>query len=243
MFFPLKDDNPRSRIGFQYVTVALIALCVIVYFYQATLADLAALKFIYGFGFVPVTLFGELSLAPELYRVPPWATLFTSMFLHGDLLHLIGNMAFLWIFGDNIEDALGHVRFFLFYFACGVAATFAHGLFEPLSEVPTIGASGAISGVLGAYIMLFPRRGVWIFFFYIVRRVPAWGALGLWIGLQVLYATVLNDPQSSTAWWAHIGGFIAGVILIVFIRPRGVRLFDRGHGLTAHGPWGRRHRR
>lgn len=240
MFFPLKDDNPRSRIGFQYVTVGLITLCVVVFLYQMTLKDLPAVAFLYSYGLIPVTLFHEVDLAPEFYRVPPWATLFTSMFLHGDLMHLVGNMAFLWIFGDNIEDALGHARFFLFYFLCGVAAGLSQGLIDPLSEVPMIGASGAISGVLGAYLMLYPKRGVWIFFFYIVRRVPAWGALGFWIGLQVLYATVLNDPNATTAWWAHIGGFIAGLVLIVPMRPRGVPLFDRGQVVPPHGPWGRR---
>jgi membrane associated rhomboid family serine protease len=241
MFIPLKDDNPHARIGFQGVTVAIMALCAVAFLYQRSLADVEQARFVFSYGLIPATLFGDASLPPELYRVPPWGTLFTSMFLHGGVGHLIGNLLFLWIFGDNIEDALGHARFVVFYLACGVAAGALHGLIDPASEVPTIGASGAISGVMGGYLVLYPRRGVWVqIVFLFVRRVPAWGALGVWIGLQVLNATLLAAPESDTAWWAHIGGFIAGALLVIPLRRRGVPLFDRGYSGPARGPWGRR---
>lgn len=241
MFIPLKDDNPRSRIGFQGVTVTIIALCVLAFFYQLSLPGLEQTRFVFSYGLIPATLFGDASLPLELYRVPPWVTLATSMFLHGGVLHIAGNLLFLWIFADNIEDALGHGRFAVFYLACGLAAGVLHGLIDPASEVPTIGASGAISGVMGGYLVLYPRRGVWVqIAFTMVRRVPAWGALGFWIGLQVLNATLLASPESNTAWWAHIGGFIAGALLVIPMRRRDVPLFDRGYRGPGSGPWGRR---
>lgn len=241
MFIPLKDDNPRSRIGFQGVTVSIMALAAVVFLYQLTLPEMEQVRFVYSYGLIPATLFGDASLPPELHRVPPWVTLFTSLFLHGGILHIVGNMLFLWIFADNIEDALGHVRFVAFYLLCGVASGTLHGLIDPASEVPTIGASGAISGVMGGYLVLYPRRGVWVqIVFTMVRRVPAWGALGFWIGLQVLNATLFADPQSTTAWWAHIGGFVAGALLVVPLRRPGVPLFDRGYQGPRRGPWSRR---
>jgi membrane associated rhomboid family serine protease len=241
MFLPLKDDNPRSRIALQIVTFGIIGLCVLAFLYQITQSEIGQQRFVYSFGFIPVTLFGEARLPAELAEVPPWATLLTSMFLHGNFMHILGNMLFLYIFGDNIEDALGHFRFIVIYFACGLAASLLHGAMDPASEVPTIGASGAISGVLGAYLVLYPRRGVWVLiFFRFVQRVPAWSALGFWAGLQVLNATVLADPQSNTAWWAHIGGFVAGIILVVPLRRAGVKLFDRDYRAPTPGPWDRR---
>jgi membrane associated rhomboid family serine protease len=241
VFLPLRDDNPRSRIGLQVVTITILTLSVLVFLYQITLPEAEQQAFVYGFGFVPVTLFGELSLPPELYRIPPWATLFSSMFLHGGVMHIAGNMLFLWIFADNIEDALGHIRFVVFYFLCGLAAALLHGAVDPASEVPTIGASGAISGVLGGYLMLYPRRGVWVLIlFRFTTRMPAWGVLGLWAGLQVLNATLLADSTSNTAWWAHIGGFLAGALLVIPLRRRDIPLFDRNYSGPTRGPWTRR---
>lgn len=241
MFIPLKDDNPRSRIEFQHVTVAIMVLCGLAFLYQITRSDIEQARVVFGYGLIPITLLGDAALPPELYRVPPWVTLLTSMFLHGGVLHIVGNLLFLWVFADNIEDALGHVRFAFFYLACGLAAGVLHALIDPASEIPTIGASGAISGVMGGYLVLYPRRGVWVQIVFLwVRRVPAWGALGVWIGLQVLNATLLASPESNTAWWAHIGGFVAGAILVVPLRRRGVPLFDRGYRGPGGGPWGRR---
>lgn len=240
MFFPLKDDNPRSRIGFQAVTVGAMGFCVLVFLYQLTLSDVDQARLFYSYGLIPATLLGDAHLSPELERIPSWATLFTSMFLHGGILHIAGNMLFLWVFGDNVEDALGHVRFVLFYVLCGAAAGLLHAAIDPASEVPTIGASGAISGVLGAYLVLYPRRGIWVQIFYVmVRRLPAWGVLGAWAGLQVVNATILGDGASNTAWWAHIGGFVAGAILVIPLRRAGVPLFEgRVPGIN-RGPWSR----
>ncbi|MBM3484348.1 MAG: rhomboid family intramembrane serine protease [Alphaproteobacteria bacterium] len=240
MFIPLKDDNPRSRIGLQAVTIAFLAICVLVFLYQLTLSEIEQARLFYSYGLIPATLLGDAQLSPELERVPSWATLLTSMFLHGGFLHIAGNMLFLWVFGDNIEDALGHVRFIVFYVLCGLAAGLLHAAIDPSSEVPTIGASGAISGILGGYLVLYPRRGVWVQIFYlIVRRFPAWGVLGAWIGLQVINATIVNDPGANTAWWAHIGGFIAGAILVVPLRRAGVPLFEGRVPQTFKGPWSR----
>ena len=240
MFIPLKDDNPRSRIGLQAVTIAFLAICVLVFLYQLTLSEVEQARLFYSFGLIPATLLGEGQLAPDLERIPPWATLFTSMFLHGGFLHIAGNMLFLWVFGDNIEDALGHVRFVVFYVLCGLAAGLLHAAIDPSSDVPTIGASGAISGILGGYLVLYPRRGVWVQIFYlIVRRFPAWAVLGAWAGLQVVNATLVNDPGANTAWWAHIGGFIAGAVLVVPLRRAGVPLFEGRVPETFKGPWSR----
>ena len=235
MFIPLRDDNPLSRIPFQYVTVALIAASTGIFLFQITAPSPEGV--VYSLGFIPAVLFGQAELAPELYLVPPWATLFTSMFLHGGWFHLIGNMLFLWIFGDNIEDSMGHGRFIVFYLLCGLAAAFAQAGVDPASEVPMIGASGAISGVLGAYLVLHPRKGIWMLFWWLVFvrtfRLPAFVVLGFWIGLQVLSAAVTADQEAGVAWWAHIAGFVAGALLIVPFRHPSVPLFDR----LRRGPW------
>jgi membrane associated rhomboid family serine protease len=236
MFIPLRDDNPLSRIPFQYVTVALIAASTGIFLFQITAPSPEGV--VYSLGLIPAVLFGQAELAPELYLVPSWATLFTSMFLHGGWFHLIGNMLFLWIFGDNIEDSMGHGRFIVFYLLCGLAAAFAQAGVNPASEVPMIGASGAISGVLGAYLVLHPHKGIWMLFWWLVFvrtfRLPAFVVLGFWIGLQVLSAAVTADQEAGVAWWAHIAGFVAGALLIVPFRHPSVPLFDR----LRRGPWG-----
>src|SRR5262245_16986711 len=154
---PIHDDNPTHRTPI--VTIALIVACVLVYLWQVSLGSRAG-AVVYSFGFIPAVLFTDVSLPPELAVVPAWVTLFTSMFLHGGFMHLGGNMLYLWVFGNNSEDVCGHLRFLLFYLLCGVAAAFAQALPNPASEVPMIGASGAISGLLGAYLLLFPRARV-----------------------------------------------------------------------------------
>ena len=210
MFLPLRDDNPLHRIGFQFVTVALIAACTIVWIVQAIGGDQFDSELIFRLGMIPVTVLGELRREPDMVIVTPWLTIVTSMFLHGGFWHLFGNMMYLWIFGDNVEDAMGHWRFALFYLLCGVVAGLTHAAVEPASQVPTIGASGAVSGVLGAYFMLHPKRGVWILVFFMPMRFPAWGVLGLWIGYQVFNALVAGPAGGGVAWYAHIGGFVAG---------------------------------
>ena len=231
MLLPLKDDNPLKVIPFQYVTVGIIVVCAAVFLLQLG----AEGAIVAGFGLVPGALFGsEAAVAPAVNLV-------TSIFLHGGWMHLIGNMLYLWVFGDNIEDSMGHWRFAFFFIACGVVGGLAHALSDPGSMVPTIGASGAISGVLGAYLLLHPKVKVLVmaFTWWIHVRLPAYIVLGGWIILQVVSAVWLAGPGSNTAWWAHIGGFIAGVALIVPLRRKRVPLLDRGR---YPGPWSRKKR-
>ncbi len=220
--FPLKDDTPLKAISFQYVTVTLIAINIIAFLWELTQSDQD--RMVYALGAIPAVIFGFADLPPTIATIPEWASLFTSLFLHGGWMHLLGNMLFLWIFGDNVEDSMGHLRYLVFYLLCGVLATLMHAIVQPTSEAPLIGASGAISGVLGAYLVLHPRARLLVLFMSIIPlRLPAWIVLGSWIGLQVLN---LNNAASDVAWWAHIGGFIVGAILIVPFRRTGVPLFD-----------------
>lgn len=237
---PLRDENPLRIIPFQAVTVTIIAICVLAFLWQIGLPPQAQKEAVYGLGAIPAVILGSAELPPELVMVPEVLTWITAMFLHGGIMHLGGNMLYLWIFGDNIEDSMGHLRFVLFYLLCGVAATAVHALADPASTVPTIGASGAISGVLGGYLVLHPRvRVLVLVLFRIPVHLPAFIVLGGWIGLQLLNAVVDtgSDGGGGVAWWAHIGGFLAGMILIVPFRRRRVPLFDRG---VRHGPWTRR---
>ncbi len=155
---PLKDDNPAEITPI--VTVGFIAACVLVFLYQASLPEQSGEVFVFQFGAIPATVFGNAALPPEVASIPPFVSLITSMFLHGGWMHLIGNMLYLWIFGNNIEDAMGHVKFVIFYITCGIVAVYSHAITDPTSTVPMVGASGAISGVLGAYILLFPHAQV-----------------------------------------------------------------------------------
>lgn len=231
MLIPVKDDNPTRRLSYPYVTVGLIAACVLVYVWQASLGSIDEARLVNALGTIPVVVTGERNLPSALALVPPLATLVTSIFLHGGLLHLAGNMLFLWVFGDNIEDACGHLRFLAFYLICGVAATLIYVASDPDSTVPVIGASGAISGVLGAYLVLHPRaKVVLMIFFGIFVNVPAVIVLSLWIALQVFNALQPATGDSGVAWWAHIGGFFVGAVLIVWFRRPGVRLFDANAG-------------
>jgi membrane associated rhomboid family serine protease len=158
---PLHDDNPTETTP--VVTVAFVAACALVFLYQATLPPRTGEAFVFHFGAIPAVLFGRAELPPEIAGFPAYATLLTSMFMHGGWMHLIGNMLYLWIFGNNIEDVMGHARFILFYVLCGILAAFSHALTDPTSTVPMVGASGAISGVLGAYLLLFPKAQVLVF--------------------------------------------------------------------------------
>jgi len=233
VLIPLHDDNPLRRISFGYLTVAFIVVCVVVQLYQQTLPPRAEQQFVLGYGAIPAVLFGHAQLPPELARLPPWLTLITSMFLHGGLMHLIGNMVFLWVLGDNVEDALGHPRYLVFYVAAGIAAALTHAAMEPTSQIPMIGASGAISGVMGAYLVLHPRATIATLVIRFIVHLPAFVVLGLWIGFQFVSAAMSGPGQGGVAVWAHIGGFFAGAILIVPMRLRGVPLFDRADARPA----------
>ena len=232
---PLHDDNP-TRIR-PLVTVALIVLCVLAFLWQISLGDVDQRRLVAGLGLIPVVLLGQAELPPMLELVPVELTVVTSMFLHGGWMHLIGNMLYLWIFGNNIEDAMGHWRFVLFYLLCGAAAALAQVLQDPASATPMIGASGAIAGVLGAYLLLYPRARVLVLvflgFFVTTLRLPALLVLGFWFVLQFFNAVVAGEAGGGVAWWAHIGGFVAGLGLRLLFRARRVAVLG-----GRRGPWG-----
>jgi membrane associated rhomboid family serine protease len=223
---PLSDDNPRA--GSPIVTVSIIALCVLVFLWEALTASEAE---IVSFALIPARLFGGSAILHDgITAVPAWATILTSLFLHGGVLHLGSNMLFLWIFGDNIEDAMGRLRFVFFYLTCGVASCVAQVAADPGSTVPIVGASGAIAGVLGAYIMLYPQANVrtLVFLgpFITVVRIPALIVLGLWFVIQFAVALTSGGVSEGVAVWAHVGGFVAGVALVPLLKRSDVALFQ-----------------
>ena len=230
-FIPLFDENATSRRP--VIVWLIIAACVFAFFWQQSLDGIAAEVAIYQFGFVPaIALQGE-TLPAKFIIVPSWATFITSMFLHGGWLHLGGNMLYLWIFGDNVEDSMGRGRFIVFYLLCGALAALAQGVIDPSSQVPMVGASGGIAGVLGAYLMLHPKAAVRCLFIVIVFfrfvNLPAWLVLGGWIGLQFAAAPQsFSGDGGGVAYIAHIGGFLAGLALIPFFKKSHISLFDRG---------------
>lgn len=229
MLLPLHDDNPLRHIRFGWWTAIIIAVCVLVFLYQSVMPEREGMRFVYAFGAIPSVVFGINALPPELAAVPAYASLVTSMFLHGGFMHLLGNMLFLWVLGDNVEDALGHFRYVVFYVLCGIAAALSHAAVEPASQIPMIGASGAISGVIGAYLVLHPTAPIKTLVFNAVVALPAFIVLGLWIVFQFVNAALTGPGQAGVAWWAHIGGFFAGAILIFPMRQRDVPLFDRSY--------------
>jgi len=224
-FLPLGDSNPRLRIERPYGCYALIVACLFVFLIQIGLDHGAAARLVYGYGVIPAVLSGAAELAPQLEAIPAWATLISYQFLHGGWDHILGNLLFLWVFGDNVEDCLGHYRFLAFYLLCGVAAGLLHVAIDPDSTAPLIGASGAISGVLGAYLILHPfARLVILLGFLIPLVLPAWILLAGWFAFQFFASQADSGP---VAWWAHIGGFVVGAALVPFFRQRGVPLFSR----------------
>lgn len=230
MFIPVYDQNPLRSIQFQVVTVSLISINIFVFILEVTALPS---RVIFGFALVPTDLFEAAALgqggfaAPSQIAIPERLTLVSYMFFHGDVFHLAGNMLFLWVFGDNVEDALGHFRFLIFYLACGAIGGLVHALMLPSSEAPLIGASGAVSGVVAAYLMLHPRVRVWVLVLrFIPIQISAALALGAWILTQ--FAMVLVPEVGPVAWWAHVGGILAGAVLVVFMRRPGVPLLDRG---------------
>jgi membrane associated rhomboid family serine protease len=225
--FPLRDDAPRSTVP--YVTYFLVALNILVFIFEISLAPRPRMDLVFEFGVVPshitslahgvdITGAGWLNFLPVL----------TSMFLHASWLHVIANMWFLFIFGDNIEDHLGHLPYFILYLVCGVAASAAHIAFNPSSDIPSVGASGAIAGVMGAYFVVFPSARVLTFFPIFFFWIPAWLMLGYWFVLQFLSGaatTITPAGQSSggVAFWAHVGGFLTGIALIKIFPQRARR--------------------
>jgi len=227
MFIPLYDHNRRLHVPVPYVNLAIIAANILIFLLYQQAGDQRAINASsYSFGLIPVVLFDIRDLAPQLQVVPEWMSVVTYAFLHGSFMHLIGNMLFLWVFGDNVEDAMGHVRYLVFYLLCAAAGGYAYALLDINSEVPLIGASGAVSGVVAAYLMLHPRVKIWVLALgRIPLRLSAVWLLGAWILYQVFNTIVA--AEGNVAFIAHVGGLIAGAVLIVFFRRRGVPLFDR----------------
>ncbi|MEO0372436.1 MAG: rhomboid family intramembrane serine protease [Pseudomonadota bacterium] len=225
--FPIRDHNPSGRTP--YVTYALLAANIVIFlaYWSVYPDDRALFRFFLEWGMVP----GAITSGVNQH------TIFTSMFLHGGWMHLAGNMLFLWIYGDNIEDKMGHVPYLLFYLACGIGAALIHVAAGPYSTVPTVGASGAIAGVMGGYLLLFPKARVDIFVFFIVFfrifPIPAWIVLSLWLALQFFGGFAHPSPDGGgVAYWAHIGGFAVGILLTLplFLRLGGTAFWSATHG-------------
>ncbi len=213
---PLKDDNPTTIQPI--VTVSVIGSCILVFLWQRSLGQEGGQAAVYALGFIPAVLFGSADLPAQLIWVPSPVTIFTSMFLHGGILHLAGNMLYLWIFADNVEDSMGHGRFVVFYALCGVAAAFAQAAPEIGSTIPMIGASGAVSGIMGAYVLLYPRAKILVVVPLVVvlytMRLSAIVVLGIWFAGQLLSSLAAPAAGGGVAFRAHLGGFVAGLLLI-----------------------------
>jgi membrane associated rhomboid family serine protease len=238
IFVPVSDDNPLRFIPYQWVTVGLIAVNVAVYLAQAVGIGAAAAG---SFGVVPsellqVGIFGGPAYGRhDTVSLPEGVTLLTYTFFHADFLHLASNMLFLWVFGDNIEDAVGHLGFLVFYLACGAVAGLVHAWMLPNAWVPLIGASGAVAGIIAAYLVLHPHVRVWVLAFRVIPlQITASWVLGVWAGTQVFMVLVARGDH--VAWWAHIGGMAAGAALIVVLRRPGVPLLDRDRSEVAQAP-------
>lgn len=227
MFIPLHDTNALRHIRVQYVTIGLIAINVLTWLLTGlAVSSEVETATVMGLGFIPAVVFDYAVLEPALVIVPPDATLVTYAFLHADFWHLASNMLFLWVFGDNVEDALGHFRFLLFYLLCAAAGALFHGIVAPESEMPLIGASGAVAGVVSAYMLLHPRVRIWVLvLFRFPLPLPAFIPLLLWIGQQ--FVMLATDQGSGVSWGAHVGGILTGACLVLVMRRRGVPLFDR----------------
>lgn len=213
---PLKDENPKKHLPF--INLIFIAANIVVFYYQPSLQN-QTIEFFNYFGVIPEKLFGVLT-ALNKGDFMVIGSLFSSLFVHADFMHLAGNMIFLWVFGDNIEYAIGHVRYVVFYLFCGIAATLTHVFIDPTSSIPIIGASGAISGILGAYLIKYPKNKVTTLFIVIIFikivKIRAVYLLGFWFVYQLAagYLSLSNQAPGGVAWFAHIGGFVAGIILI-----------------------------
>ena len=211
---PLFDDKRRVWLRRPWVTWCLLAACILLWLPQLYLAEGQLAEMFLRHGLVP----SDLSAA----------ALFSSLFLHAGAGHLAGNMLYLWVFADNVEDAMGHLRFLLFYLACGALASLGHAGLHPASDIPLVGASGAISGVLGAYLVLYPKARILVPIIIFPLWVPAWAVIGLWFVFQGVSALSPSGEASSIAWWAHLSGFAAGLMLVWPLRRRATMLFGGG---------------
>ena len=225
---PLKDDNPTS--GRPIITYFIIGLCVVIFLMQLGTQSYKTGQLFYSYGLIPSVLMGHKQLPMDLYAVPAYVTIFSSMFMHGGFMHLIGNMLYMWIFADNIEDNLGATRFIIFYLLCGVGAAMTQVLMDTHSQVPMVGASGAIGGVLGAYLINHPNARVLVLipfgFFSQLIKIKALYVLGFWFILQFI------SSGGGVAYAAHIGGFVSGMILILFFNKKLKR-----KNKIIKGPW------
>ena len=230
---PLKDDNPIS--SRPIVTYFIIGMCVVVFFMQLGSESYRTGQLFYSYGLIPSVIMGHDQLPMDLYAVPAYMTIFSSMFMHGGWMHLIMNMLFIWVFADNIEDNLGPRNFIIFYILCGIGAAMAHVLMDTHSQIPVIGASGAISGVLGAYIINHPKARILVlipFFFIIIIKIRALYVLGYWFVLQFINSYTVSSQGGGVAYAAHIGGFVSGMILILFFNKKTKRKTK-----VIKGPW------
>ena len=213
---PLKDDNPTS--GRPIVTYFIIGLCILIFLLQLSSQSYKTGQLFYSYGLIPSVLMNKNQLPMDLYIIPSWITIFTSMFMHGGFMHLIGNMLYMWIFADNIEDDLGYIKFLVFYLLAGIGAGMTQVLIDTNSQVPMVGASGAIGGVLGAYLINYPNAKVLVLipfgFFSQLIKIKAVYVLGFWFILQFI------SSGGGVAYAAHIGGFITGIILILFFNKK-----------------------
>ena len=227
MFVPLHDGVPLRFMRAAYVTYALIAVCIALYLLIVVGRDeQAQIAIAAGFGLIPSVLFGTARLPADIAQLPAWATLVSNVLMHASLAHLAGNMLFLWVFGDNVEDAMGHWRFLAFFTLCGVAGSVTHAAMNATSDQPLVGGSGAISGVIMSYLMLYPRVRIWgIAFNWIPLHISALYAIGAWILFQ--FAAAFLDPEGHVGWWAHLGGLAAGAALTPLLIHRGMTLFGR----------------
>ena len=232
---PLKDDNPTS--SRPVVTYFLIGICVVIFLMQLGSQSYKTGQLFYSYGLIPSVLMGYDQLPMDLYAVPAYLTIFTSMFMHGGFMHLIGNMLYMWIFADNIEDSLGPKKFIIFYLLSGIGAATAQILMDTHSQVPMVGASGAIGGVLGAYLINHPNARVLVLipfgFFSQLIKIKALYVLGFWFVLQFINSAMMSSQGGGVAYAAHIGGFVSGVVLILFFNKRIKRKTK-----IIKGPWG-----
>ena len=231
---PLKDDNPTS--SRPVVTYFLIGICVVIFLIQLGSQSYKTGQLFYSYGLIPSVLMGYDQLPMDLYAVPAYLTIFTSMFMHGGFMHLIGNMLYMWIFADNIEDSLGPKKFIIFYLLSGIGAATAQILMDTHSQVPMIGASGAIGGVLGAYLINHPNARVLVLipfgFFSQLIKIRALYVLGFWFVLQFINSAMMSSQGGGVAYAAHIGGFVTGVVLILFFNKKAKRKTK-----VIKGPW------
>ena len=237
---PLKDDNPTK--GNPIVSYGIIGFCVLIFLAQMGLSENELRDFTYSYGLIPSVLMGIDQLPDEIFKVSPIATIFTSMFMHGGWMHLIGNMLYLWIFADNIEEDLGTLNFVIFYFVSGIGAAMSQVLMDINSQIPMIGASGAIGGVLGAYLINYPNAKVLVLipfgFFSQLIKIRALYVLGFWFVLQFINSFLSSHSGGGgVAYAAHIGGFITGVILILFFNKKNKKIYKYKKKKINKGPW------